>query len=175
MARRIHSAVLEKRATRLALPVAKKPIFARAGHGIGLGYRRNRLAGTWIVRMADGKGGNSTRAFAIADDYDEANGTTVLDYWQAQERARTISRAANGDDDHTAEPTTVRAAVDAYEADVSTRGGDLGNVARLRFHLPAALGEKQVAALVVRDLRAWRDSLVGASCARHGQPHGNGV
>ncbi len=160
MARRIHSAVLEKRTTRLALPVAKKPIFARAGDGIGLGYRRNRWAGTWIVRMADGRGGNSTKAFAVADDYDDANGATVLDYWQAQERARSIARVADGDENHGAEPATVAKAIDAYGVDVRTRGGDLGNVARLRAHLPSALGDKQVAALTVSDLRGWRDGLL---------------
>jgi integrase len=160
MARKIHSADIETRTARLKLPIAKKPIFVRASPGVGLGYRRNRAGGTWVVRAADGRGGNWTRAFAIADDFEDANGSSVLDYWQAQDRARAIARSAASDELHGAEPATVAEAIDAYEADIKTRGGDLGNVARLRAHLPTKLGAKQVAELTVRDLRAWRDGLV---------------
>jgi integrase len=159
MARKIHSESLETRTARLKLPVAKKPAFVRASPGIGLGYRRNRLAGTWVVRGADGKGGNWTRAFAAADDFEDANGNTVLDYWQAQEQARAIARAADGNEPHAAEPATVAEAIDCYEADVRTRGGDRGNVTRLRHNLPAALAKKRIPALTVRDLRGWRDDL----------------
>jgi integrase len=159
MARKIHSADIETRTARLKLPIAKKPIFVRASPGVGLGYRRNRTGGTWVVRAADGKGGNWTQAFAIADDFEDANGSTVLDYWQAQDRARAIARGAASDELH-GEPATVAEAIDAYEADLKTRGGDLGNVVRLRAHLPAALGAKQVAELTARDLRGWRDGLV---------------
>ena len=35
---------------------SKKPTFVRIGDGLGLGYRRNRTAGTWVVRVADGLG-----------------------------------------------------------------------------------------------------------------------
>jgi hypothetical protein len=162
MARKIHAPDLETRSARLKLPIAKKPIYVRAGSGIGLGYRRNRLAGTWIVRIANGRGGNSIQAFAVADDYDEADGDTVLDYWQAQEQARAIARAAGVRQVADVKPPTVFDAVTAYEADVRTRGGDLGNVGRLRFHLPAPLGEKRVADLTVRDLRRWRDGLAAS-------------
>jgi hypothetical protein len=48
--------------------VAKKPVFAKIGPGLGLGYRRNATTGTWVVRAADGQGGNSTKAIGTADD-----------------------------------------------------------------------------------------------------------
>jgi hypothetical protein len=51
-----------------------------------------RTAGTWIVRGAEGKGTNWTKAFATADDFDDADGETVLNFWQAQDRARTLVR-----------------------------------------------------------------------------------
>ena len=161
MARKIHSTNIETRTARLKLPTAKKPVFVRVSAGISLGYRRNQMAGTWVVRAADGKGGNWTEAFAHADDFEITNGTTVLDYWQAQDQARAIARIADDASHHRAEPATVSNAIDAYEADIKTRGGDLLNAARLRAHLPATLGEKQVAALTVRDLREWRDRLAG--------------
>ena len=50
------------------LPVARKPVFVKIGQRVGLGYRRNATAGTWVVRVADGKGGNWTKTIAIAED-----------------------------------------------------------------------------------------------------------
>jgi integrase len=143
----------------LKLPIAKKPAFVKIGPGIGLGYRRNQSVGTWIVRVADGKGANATKAFAFADDAEDADGTTILNYWQAQDRAREISRAGESSDEPPREPITIFRALEGYEADLRTRGGDIGNVARVRGHLPENLGTKRVALLTSRDLRSWRDAL----------------
>src|SRR5258707_15457849 len=82
MPRRIRASreKLETRSSRLTLAIAKKPIFVKIRPGVGLGYRRNQTAGTWVVRVADGKGHNWTKAIAAADDFGEANGNTVLDF-----------------------------------------------------------------------------------------------
>src|SRR5262249_48026296 len=88
MARKLRSSKLETRNARLKQPVAKKPIFITVSPGVGLGYRRNEGAGAWIVRCADGKGGAWTKRFAIADDREDANGESVLDFWTAAERAK---------------------------------------------------------------------------------------
>jgi integrase len=157
MPRRIRASNLETRTSRLKQQIAKKPIFVKVGEGIGLGYRRNRTAGTWVVRVADGRGGNWTEAIGAADDFEEANGVTVLDYWQAQDKAR--ERAGMGRDDGSQKPVTVRGALDSYEADLKARGGDTGNVGRVRTNLAAQLLDKRVAALTSRELRKWRDSL----------------
>jgi hypothetical protein len=71
--------------------VARKPVFTKIGTGLSLGYRRNVTAGTWVVRVADGLGGNWTKAIGGADDYTDANGADTLDYWQACDRARPCS------------------------------------------------------------------------------------
>jgi integrase len=156
MARSIRSAKLENRSARLRLPIAKKPVFVKIGPSLGLGYRRNQSAGTWVARVADGRGGNWTKAVGTADDFEDADGHAVLDFWQAQEKARAIGRA-----DHAgaAKPATVAEALANYEADLKTRGGDIGNVARVRVHLPAGLLNKTVALLGSGELRKWRDRL----------------
>ncbi len=155
---RTRAAKLETRTARLKLPVVKKPLFVKVGPRVGLGYRRTQTAGTWVVRVADGNGGNWTKAFATADDIGEADGNTILDFWQAQDRARAIARASRpGEDD--GKPVTVGRALDRYKADLETRGGDISNVARVRLHLPDALANKNVALLAARDLRKWRDGL----------------
>src|SRR5947207_9214922 len=92
MARSTRSTQLETRSARLKLPIVKKPVFVRIGAKIGLGYRRNQTAGTWVVRVADGRGRNWTKAIAAADDFEDADGHHVLDFWQAQDKARTLGR-----------------------------------------------------------------------------------
>src|SRR5205823_7545376 len=77
-------------------PIAKKPVFVKIAPGVGLGYRRNGTAGTWVARVADGKGANWTKAIGNADDFDDADGTAILDYWQAQEKTRTLGRGERG-------------------------------------------------------------------------------
>jgi hypothetical protein len=98
MARSVRKAGLETRTARLKLPVARKPVFIRIGPGLSLGCRRNQIAGTWVLRIADGKGGATTRAIGAADDFDEANGATLLDYWQAQGKAKSFARGSDGSD-----------------------------------------------------------------------------
>lgn len=90
-----------------------------------MGYRRNGTAGTWVVRAADGQGGNWTKAIGTADDFDGADGETVLDFWQAQDRARVIARAGRDGGGENRRPATVADALDRYEADLKTRGGDV--------------------------------------------------
>jgi integrase len=153
MARKVRS-TLKTRTARLKLPVAKKPAFVKIGPGISLGYRRNKTAGTWVARVADGRGGNWTQAIGGADDHADADGREVFDYWQAQEKARVLSRG--GDD---GKPMTVAEALDLYEADLRTRGGDAANVGRVRLHMPNSLAAKTVKLLAARDLRRWRDAL----------------
>src|ERR1700722_282555 len=131
MARRVRDTRLETRTARLKLPIAKRPIFVSVGHGISLGYRRNKKNGTWTYRTADGHGGKGPEMkVGIADDYVEADGKVSVDYGQAQDLPHAITRgerpnAANG-------PIAIGHALDQYEANLKVRGGDVGNVRRVR-------------------------------------------
>jgi integrase len=159
MARRPRASRLETRTTRLKLSVRWKPYdFTTISPGIGLGYRRNRAAGVWVVRVADGKGGNWTKRVGLADDFENADGAHVFDWWQAIEAARKLARGTADD----GRPATVAEAVNAYERDLIARGGDTANAKRIRKHLPAALAAKPVAVLSARELAAWRDGLLAA-------------
>ena len=160
MARSTRAPKLETRTARLKLPVARKPIWAKIGLGITVGYRRNQTAGTWSVRVADGKGAHWIRAIGTADDYDTADGDTFLDFWQAQDRARAIGLSARHD--HSGKLVTVRGAVDAYAAALKARGGDPGNARRILVHLPDSLAGKTVALLAARDFAPWREALIAA-------------
>jgi integrase len=160
MARSTRSAKLETRTARLKSAVRKKPYFVAVAPGVGLGYRRNKTAGSWVVRAADGKGGNWTQAFAVADDFEDANGTDVLSFWQAQDRARVLARGGRDADEDSGKPITVAQMIDRYETDLKARGGEVYNAQRVRVHLPDVLASKTVALLAPREFRHWRDGLI---------------
>jgi hypothetical protein len=159
MARRTRDTKLETRSARLRLLARKKPYFTPIGRGVSLGYRRNKIAGTWVMRAADGKGGNWTKAIGAADDFDEADGAGILDFWQAQDRARAVARASHVGRDDDDRPATIATALDRYEADLKLRDGDVGNVTRVKAHLPEVLAATPVAIVTTQKLRSWRDRL----------------
>ena len=96
-------------------------MFIRIGPGLSLGYRRNQVAGTWVLRIADGQGGAPTRAIGTADDFTEADGANVLNYWQAQEKAQSVARSSSGQD--APKPLTVGRAAEVKTV-CSGRGPD---------------------------------------------------
>jgi integrase len=157
MARRPRASRLENRSNRLKLSVREKPYdFTTISPGIALGYRRNQTAGTWVVRVADGRGSSWSKRVGWADDFEDANGEQVLNFWQAQDKARKLAR---GNDD-AGRPITVKEAVDAYERDLVARGGSVANAGRIRKHLTPTLAAKPVGLLTARELAAWRDGLL---------------
>jgi integrase len=166
MARRTRSAQTENRTNRLRLPIRRKPFYTRIGAGVSLGYRRNKGAGTWTVKVADGNGSAWIKAFGIADDHQDANGANVLSYWQAQDKARIIARGESYGDRPSDRPITVGEAVEEYASDLQGRNGDDGNVTRLRYHLTPTLTAMTVALLTARDLRQWRERLLKSGMVR---------
>jgi hypothetical protein len=153
MPRRLRSPTLETRTTRLRLEVRRKPYFVSVAPTISLGYRRNLGPGTWLVRCADGKGGCWTKGFAIADDFEDAAGDQVIDFWTAQVRAKELVRGKG-----TSKPVTVEEALTDYERDLGLRGGLVEQVGRVRRALAPALLQRPVALLTMRELRHWRDA-----------------
>ena len=160
MARKVRNSVLESRSNRLKLRIAKKPAFVRIGPGLSLGYRRNQTSGTWVLRVANGRGGAWTAAIGFADDHDEADGNQFLDFWQAQERAKVAARRQRGALD--AEPLTVRLAGETYldwltaknpRTAADTRG-------RLNRHFLPKFRDQSVMSLTKTMLDKWLASMV---------------
>ena len=161
MARSARAPKLETRASRLKLPVARKPIFVRIAPGISLGYRRTSTAGTWVARVADGRSGAWTKRVGIADDFSESDGQTVLTFWEAQEAAKAASRGDQVTGNRHA-PMTVAQAAAAYLAGLEARSRRTAYDAchRLeRLFLPR-FGPTRIEDLTRRQLETWRDGLV---------------
>jgi hypothetical protein len=95
MPRQTRSHRLQTRSPRLKLAISSKPYdFTPIAPGAGLGYRRNRTSpGSWVLRLADGKGGYGTRNIGLADDLQEADGAEILTWFQAVERGVSWPRA----------------------------------------------------------------------------------
>jgi hypothetical protein len=158
MPRKIKSAI-DNRTSRRSLRIQGKPHWTKLLRGIHIGYRKNKTAPhSWVVRAASGSGTYWTETLVGApDDFEEANGGSVLSYEQACTVARTMGR---GQSDDASRPATVKDALDRYEADLKTRGGGTINASRVRNHLPQALLDKSVALLTAAELRKWRDDLI---------------
>jgi integrase len=159
MARSVRKASLETRTARLKLPVARKPLFIRIGPGLSLGYRRNQVAGTWVLRIADGKGGAITRAIGTADDLTEADGATVLNFWQAQEKAQSVARSSNGPD--VPKPLTVGRAAEVYLEKLEAKNPRTARDTRgrLNLHFLNKFGDELVTNLTKSKLEAWLNSM----------------
>ena len=158
MARRPRAARLETRTARLKLKVRKKPYdFTSIAPRIRLGYRRCKSAGRWVVKVADGHGGNWTKVVGIADDHEDADGEHIFSWWQAQDQARALAR---GKDSAGGRPGTVAEALADYEADLIARGASPTNARRVRTLLPPTLLAKPVALLTARELKHVRDGLI---------------
>jgi integrase len=155
MARQVRSAKLDTPTARAKLGAGRYWISLQPG--CAFGYRKGAKGGVWAAKLVKGALRQET-TIGPADDMLAADGRLSLSFTQAQERARLwFPMAARGEGD-AGKPITLGAALAQYEADLRTRGGDAGNVTRVRAHL-GVLGEKLVADLTEAELKRWRDGL----------------
>jgi integrase len=163
MARKVRPAAkIDSRSARLALPRQRRPYgYTLIAPGVWIGYRRTKGAGSWDFRAANGKGDYEYARIGTADDYEDADGEHVLDFWQACERGRQRARGQSSG----SRPASWASALDSYEADLRARGGDAANARRVRHHLPPTLANKPVAQLSAAELRRWRDDLINGGAA----------
>ena len=162
MARKVKDATLDTRESRLRLRPRGRPYWRSIGLGLHIGYRRLRdRAGTWTVRHYLGDRNYALEAIGPADDgQQDADGVTVLSWWQAVEAARghMVTKAAG--------PYTVDRACDDYLAFLASDGRSEAAVQDARYRIDAfirpQLGKLAVAALDPGQLRSWRAGLAKA-------------
>jgi hypothetical protein len=147
--------------SRARLAPRGKPYEIRLLPGVHLGYRASETGtGAWVAIAADGKGGRWTKRFAAADDKQPPDGTAILDYEQAANRARALARGdANAAADR---PATIGEALDAYRVDLIARSREPYNADWVVAHLPAHLAGEVLSAATSKQFRDWRDGLIKA-------------
>ena len=93
MARYICASRLETRTARLKLTVRQKPYdFTAISRGIFIGYRRNKNAGAWVLKAANGANGYWTKRIGDADDFEASDGEHILTWFEAIEKGRKLAR-----------------------------------------------------------------------------------
>jgi integrase len=160
MARKVRHSALESRSARLRLAIRRKPYGGPSlARGVALLYRRNKGSGSWELKASDDHGSYWTKAFALADDYDDSDDKTVLTFFEAQDAAKKLARGEDGSGDTA--PITVDGSLKDYKRDLEARNANPYNAEHPRLHLTSVLLAKPVALLTSTELKKWRDSLLG--------------
>src|SRR5262249_36564653 len=154
-------APIETRSRRLRLETRKEPYWCTIERGLSVGYHRPASgAGAWWVRtlVAPKPSRYRSAALAQADDHVAADGSTVLDWKQAQAAARLWAAKQTG-----AGPLTVERICERYLADLRVRKGEraaLGAGGKIRKHILPVLGHKLATDLTADDIRGWHGGMV---------------
>jgi hypothetical protein len=160
MARKVRHTALESRSARLKLKIRRRPYSGPSlARGISLMYRRNKTNGTWVLKSSDGHGAYWTKGFALADDFEDSDGKTVLTFYQAQDAAKKLARGEDGSAETA--PITLDIALKDYKRDLEARSANPYNAEHPRLHLSGVLLSKPVALLTATELKKWRDGLLG--------------
>jgi integrase len=179
MARTIRETSLATRSARLRLAVQSKPYWRGLETGLHVGYRRRATGGSWIARRRRDDGTYREGKLGLADDLQEADGETVLNFSQAQVLARRWwleeQRTDQGFSPARRGPYTVAQACDDYLEDYRRRGGRSVPVLGYAYasHVLPKLGQAQVARLTTPQLQDWHRTLAEQPArlrTRPGQP-----
>ena len=116
MARTVKNYGMSKRSERERLKERAEPYWTTINEGQHVGYYRGARGGKWVARYRrpGAEAGYAKSTLGEADDVSDANGTTVLDWRQAQEKARQWFSDLDRQDGRVAGPYTVGDALDDY-------------------------------------------------------------
>jgi integrase len=161
MARTVRNGKLDTRSARTKLPAKKSGYWVPIARGFALGYRKGAKGSVWLARLIDAKGRRET-ALGATDDALDADGERILDYAQAQAKARRWLTLL--DAETTAGPYTIDRCLDEYIADYKRRGGkalDRLEITANAF-IRSQLATHQVQALTSAMIRQWHAALAEA-------------
>ena len=164
MARTIKDATLDSRAARSRLKARGKPYYRSLEPGLHLGYRKSVTgSGKWVARHYVGGQSYEVERLATADDFADPDGVAVLDYRQAQAKARermvARAHAAAG---KTGPLTVSQVMMDYLEfLNSSRKSGETAGYS-IRAFIEPTLGNIEVEGLTTDKLRRWHHDLAKA-------------
>jgi integrase len=168
MPRKARDQRLDTRTTRLKLKPRREPYWRNIQEGRAIGYRRiGGKAGTWIARHYDRAVGRQYESMGVADDMLDADGTRVLTFPQAQDKAREwFARLLK--EPRPAPPVTVSEAWEHYRKDYHARGGKAPKMIQITVsaHIVPKLGDRLVTDLTAAEIKAWHHALASAPARR---------
>jgi integrase len=162
MARTVRDSNLATRSARLRLAHGQihwRPI----DRELHIGYRRGKKAGRWLIRYYKGAGHYQHDTMATADDIQDADGGSVLDFAQAQAAARKLYANLKSTSGalRSIGPYTVKHALDEYHAEQERLGKK--SFAQTRKRAAAVIepvfGSTLVERLNSDEIKRWLDDL----------------
>lgn len=158
MARTIPDANLSTRSARQSLAVQTKPYWRSIHEGLHVGYRKGKRGGKWITRWYNPRLKTyREETLATADDTTDANGTTILNWKQAQEQSRTRAEYlhAQATGGHVGSYTVAQALED-YHRSIEQEGRSAKDSrSRSALYITPILGKIPLADLTAQELRKW--------------------
>lgn len=160
MARATRNAKLETRTSRSKLKFNHEPYWVAIGRTLQLGYRKGKQGGSWIARVyANNK--YKKQKLGKADDFQDANNIDVLDYFQAQAKARKFAddqaRVGAGVGNNN---FTVTNAINNYLSWYKThRKSYLRTSHVAKVHILPCFGDLLANKITTKMLRDWHESL----------------
>jgi hypothetical protein len=170
MSKTVREKKLDTPAARAKLKSSGKPYWRAIDTGLHLGYRKGLHGGKWVTRRYLGGEKYVVETVATADDHSPADGTSTLDFFQAQRRGREVAARAKAPE--RAPAFTVAAAMAAYFTRLEHEGSkslaDARGRAKLRVLPP--LGVIAVADLTRDMLARWHAGLADGLSPGDRQP-----
>ena len=163
MARSAKNKQIETRTNRLVLTVRDDPFYTKIGDSISLGYRRKKKGnGTWQARIGTYPNYKKFK-LAEADDFIEANGDTILTFFQAQEKARAYAVELNRLSRGTDKPATVGDAAVHYMAWFKENRKAVVDTERtINAHILPSFDNKMVIDLTSIEIKRWHEKIASA-------------
>jgi integrase len=165
MPRAVKDSKLDTRNARAKLPPRGKPYWRAIDHELHLGYRKSQTFGRWVARRYGGNQQYLTKTIATADDHADADGVAVLDWWQAQAKARewrgAAERAAAGIEEPAAAVTVADVMGDYLTWTEKHRKPTTAREWRYmaQAHILPVLGKLELAKLTTERIRKWHEEL----------------
>ena len=172
MAKATRNSSLETRTARSKLRTNHEPYWASIGRGLYLGYRKGNKGGSWIARFYYEDRYKKIK-LAKADDYQDTNNVDVLDYFQAQDRARAFANQQTklAADDNPKQIITVAEAISSYLGWFKAHRKSYARTEHVaKMHILPTLGNKFVNKLTPQMIRQWQELLITEPPQLRGTP-----
>lgn len=162
MARTARNSKIDTRSARVKLLINKSGYWITLSKGHAFGYRKGAKGGRWVARRIDGED-RSESFIGIPDDFQDADGISILNFSQAQEKARQwfLEEVRKEHGTHIARGKyTVAAAMEEYMTHYSIEGKTVHSTqSAINTHILPSLGTIDLAKLTSKKIADWHHEL----------------